>query len=76
MREKLKILRLQKELSVAEIARKFGISSSFYYKIEAGTRNPTMHLAKQIADFFDREIEELFFNQDLDEMSNKETHSA
>lgn len=71
MREKLKRLRLNKGLSVDEIADEFNISSSHYYKIEAGTRNPTMHLAKRIADYFGKEIEELFFNQKKDEMSNE-----
>jgi len=66
---KLKKLILDKGLSVDEIAGKFNISSSYYYKIEAGTRNPTMHLAKKIADFFNKEIEELFFSQEMDESS-------
>lgn len=76
MREKLKRLRLNKGLTVDEVAYKFNISSSYYYKIEAGTRNPTMHLAKRIADFFDQEIEELFFSQEVDEVSINKDQTA
>ena len=50
-------------LSVKEIAEKLEISTSFYYKIEGELRNPTLILAKKIANIFDRDVEELFFDE-------------
>ncbi len=76
MRKKLRKLRLDKGLTVDEIAGEFNISSSYYYKIEAGTRNPTMNLAKRIADFFNKEIEELFFSEEMDETSKTNDQTA
>lgn len=75
MRNKLKEVRLKKNVPVEEIALKLNISPSFYYKIEAGTRNPSIELARKIALYFEKEMEELFFNQSMDEMSRK-THTA
>lgn len=69
MRKKLKLARVRKGLSVIDISRKLGISPSFYYKIESGTRNPTINLAKEIADVLDETVENLFFNDDLDKTS-------
>ncbi|WP_411680458.1 helix-turn-helix transcriptional regulator [Clostridium thailandense] len=69
MRKNLKNARIKKEVTVAEIATLANISSSFYYKIESGLRNPTMNLAKKISDILGKDINYLFFNDALDEMS-------
>lgn len=74
MREKLKKLREDKNLTVEQLSGIFNISSSHLYKIEAGIRNPNMKLAKKMADYFETEIEEIFFDNEMDETS-KETNN-
>lgn len=66
LREKLVTARKERNLSVADIAELLGISGSFYYKIEAGTRNPTLELASRIADIFNMTVDELFCGQSGD----------
>ena len=70
----LKILRGAK--TQKEIADKLGITTSHYGFIENGDRLPSLKVAKRIADFFDKKIEDIFFdnthnkvldNQKLDE---------
>lgn len=73
MREKLKEIRLSKNLSVQEVATNLEISASHYYKIEAGIRSPNFKLAGRFAKFFDSNVDELFFEDDLDETSKKKT---
>ncbi|MGG1598522.1 helix-turn-helix transcriptional regulator [Paenibacillus naphthalenovorans] len=69
MRTVLREARKNKNMSVEDIATEVEISASFYYKIEAGIRNPTIDLAKKIADLLGRTVDELFFAPQLDEMS-------
>jgi len=64
LRVELKKSRLEKRLSVPKTARIFKISSSFYYKIESGIRNPSIKLAKDIADYFEKDMKELFLMND------------
>lgn len=73
MRENLKKARVNKGLAVAEIAMLANISPSFYYKIESGLRNPTMNLAKKISDILEKDINHLFFSNNLDKMSKGQT---
>ncbi|UOQ94064.1 helix-turn-helix domain-containing protein [Halobacillus shinanisalinarum] len=71
MRIKLKSVRLEKGLKdVDSLAGKIGISASYYYKIEKGSRNPGIDLAKKIADELDHTVDDLFLNPDLDTSSN------
>lgn len=72
MRNKMKKLREERDLSVSEIAEFLSISASHYYKIESGIRNPNFILAGKIAKFFNSNVDDLFFNKELDEMSKKE----
>jgi len=70
MRTNLRNIRLNQDYKdVEEIANSVGISASYYYKIEQGKRNPGIELAKSIADVLNHTVDELFFNQNLDEMS-------
>lgn len=71
MRKKLKHLRETRNLSVSEVAQEIGISESHYYKIESGLRNPKFTLAGKLARFFETNVDELFFEEDLDESSKK-----
>lgn len=73
MRTVLKEARKKKGLTVPDVAGKLGISASFYYKIEQGVRNPTIELAKQIADSLGSTVDDLFFADELDDSSNQQT---
>ena len=70
----LKVLR--GERTQKEIADTIGITTSHYGFIENGDRLPSLKVAKRIADFFGKKIEDIFFdnahnkmldNQKLDE---------
>lgn len=70
MRVYLKELRMNKNLSVEQMAQLLNISQSHYYKIESGVRNPNFLLAGKIASLFDCSVDEIFFGNELDKMSN------
>jgi putative transcriptional regulator len=71
MRKIMKKLREERGLSVGEMAFILGISTSHYYKLESGIRNPNFVLAGKIAKFFNSNVDELFFETKLDKASNK-----
>jgi len=54
---------------VEKFAKKVGISASYYYKIEQGKRTPGIILAKKIADTLNQTVDEIFFEQQLDDSS-------
>lgn len=76
MRHKLRASRENKKLSVQEFANMLNISSSFYYKIEQANRNPTILLAKKIADILNDTVDRLFYAEKLDETSNGTQYSS
>lgn len=62
MRTRLIQMRQKQGLSQSQVANKLGITRSFYGMIETGDRNPTLGLAKKIAEFFQVNIEDIFFD--------------
>ena len=48
MREWLKATRLEKGLRVEEVAEQVDITGSYYTMIEAGSRNPSVKVAKRL----------------------------
>lgn len=73
IRQALRQKRIQKGYrSVRKFATKLGISASYYYKIEQNKRNPTIDLAKKIADLLDDTVDNLFCSHNLDDTSNAE----
>lgn len=69
MRTNLIKLRKKKKLSVNKISQLLGISTSHYYKIESGVRNPNFILAGKIAKLFNCTVDEIFFKEILDKTS-------
>jgi len=69
MRTNLKDLRKKKKLSVKKISHMLGISTSHYYKIESGIRNPNFILAGKIAAIFNCSVDDIFFKDKLDKTS-------
>lgn len=59
---RLKHCRLKKGMDVCNIAEELKISASYYYKIEQGTRTPSIILAKKISSILEKDLDYLFFN--------------
>ena len=58
--EKLHTLRLQRGMSLRELARALGFQShSHITKVETGKRSPSLELAMQIADLFGVTVDQL-----------------
>lgn len=51
-----------------DIAKQLEITPQMLGAIERGDRTPSLLLAKKIADFYDRTIDELFFNSYRNEL--------
>lgn len=58
----LKELRERKGLNQQQLAESVGVSREYITMIESGQRNPSVNLAKKIADFFNIEWT-LFFDK-------------
>lgn len=71
MRTKLITLRKAKGLSRLDMANAINKTVSFYGKIERGTRNPGIDDAKIIADTVGSTVDELFFGDQSDVLSQK-----
>ena len=71
MTDKLIDFRFSKNKSIVDFAKMIGISHSSYYKIETGLRNPSYNfLVKFKKCFPDANIDNIFFANQLDELSN------
>lgn len=54
--------RANKKITPAEMARRLGVSRSFYHKVESGLRNPSWNFLRQFKVAFpDASIDEIFF---------------
>jgi putative transcriptional regulator len=60
-RERLRNLRLKRNLKQSEVAESVGMSCCYYGMIERGERTPILEDAKLLADFFNTTIDFLFF---------------
>ncbi|QKS73269.1 helix-turn-helix transcriptional regulator [Paenalkalicoccus suaedae] len=70
MRVKLRRKRIESgHKNVRNFVKGIGISESYYYKIEQGIRTPDIELGKKIADKLDSTVDDIFFDDDLDETS-------
>ncbi|MFB4260469.1 helix-turn-helix transcriptional regulator [Shouchella clausii] len=69
-RLKLINARKEKNLSPRQIAEMLNISMSYYYKIERGTRNPGLYLAKDISSILGQSVDDLFIEDQLPALSN------
>lgn len=71
MFEKLKKLRLERNISAEEMSKILGLETkAAYYKKESGNVKFSLLEAKKISDFFNIPIEEIFFSN---EVSTKDT---
>ena len=58
--KKLKLARVEKELSQAELAEKVGVTRQTIGLIEAGGYNPTLNLCIAICKALDKTLDQLF----------------
>ena len=67
MKNRVEQLRKEMGLSQEEFARALRVSRQTVSSIENGKDNPSLELAFQIADFFQKTIEELFLWKENDQ---------
>lgn len=66
MKNRLRVLRAEKDWSQAELAERLAVSRQTVNSIETGKYDPSLPLAMRIARLFGRPVEEIF-NDDSDE---------
>jgi putative transcriptional regulator len=64
MKNKLKVLRAERDWSQAVLAEKVGVSRQTINAIETGKYDPSLPLAFRLAHLFNLAIEEVFVPQD------------
>lgn len=57
-----KLIDCRGKISRQEVAKDLNITPQMLGAIERGDRNPSLSLAKKIADYYDLLIDEIFFN--------------
>ena len=62
MKNRLKVLRAERDWSQGDLAERLGVSRQSVNAIETGKYDPSLPLAFRIADLFDLAIEEIFLN--------------
>jgi len=60
MRNRLRVLRAERQWSQGELAERAGVSRQTIHAIEVGKYDPSLPLAFRLAAIFDLRIEELF----------------
>lgn len=63
MRQWLKNRRVEKNLTMKEVAERAGTSECFYSQIESGSRNPSVKVAKQLGEVLDVGWDKFFEEQ-------------
>ncbi len=63
MRNRLKVLRAERDWSQADLAEKLGVSRQSVNAIETGKYDPSLPLAFRIARLFDAPIEAIFSDE-------------
>ncbi len=60
MKNKLRVLRAEHELTQAELANRLGVSRQTVNALEVGKYDPSLPLAFKIAEIFNQKIEDIF----------------
>ena len=60
MKNRLKVLRAERDWSQADLAQKLNVSRQTVNALETGKYDPSLPLAFKIARLFDKHIEEIF----------------
>jgi len=67
MKNKLKVLRAERDWSQEELGKRVGVSRQAINAIERGKHDPSLPLAFKLADLFNLKIEEIFIRHDSDD---------
>ncbi|WP_042274472.1 helix-turn-helix transcriptional regulator [[Clostridium] dakarense] len=65
MRVKLKKLRIKKNLTQEELAKKIGITRAYYTNLEQGRGNPSLLLASKIKEILSYYDDDIFFEKNI-----------
>lgn len=65
---KLKLARMEKDMSQTELAKRVGVTRQTIGMVEAGDYNPTLKLCIQICRELDKTLNYLFWEDNNDEM--------
>lgn len=76
MRNRLRVLRAEREWSQADLATRLAVSRQTVNAIETGKYDPSLPLAFQIARLFALPIEAIFFPDDLTQETDRVEHTA
>lgn len=60
MKNRLKVLRAERDLSQADLARQLGVSRQTINALETGKYDPSLKLAFKVSALFEKTIEEIF----------------
>ena len=63
--KRLKIARIEKDLSQEQLAEQLGVTRQTIGLIESGSYNPTLKLCVAICKALDKTLDELFWPEDL-----------
>lgn len=61
MKNRLKVLRAERDWTQADLAEKVGVSRQTINSVEKGKYDPSLPLAFQLARFFESTIEDIFY---------------
>ena len=61
MRNRLKVLRAERDWSQADLAERVGVSRQAVTAIETGKYDPSLPLALRLARLFGQQVEQIFF---------------
>ena len=64
MKNRIKVLRAEHDLTQQDLARKIGVSRQTINAIEKGKFDPSLPLAFKLAHLFDQKIEQIFEFED------------
>lgn len=67
MKNIIKILRAEKDLTQADLAKEVSVSRQTINAIEKGKFDPSLPLAFKLSHLFKRSIEEIFQNEEADQ---------
>ncbi|NLP27156.1 MAG: helix-turn-helix transcriptional regulator [Clostridiales bacterium] len=76
MRSSLRVARLARKMTQAQVAEMARIDRASYTHIERGTRNPSMEVAQSIARVLGQTVDELFFDEDVSQRDNDDLSAA
>lgn len=65
---KLKLARMEKDMSQTELAKRVGVTRQTIGMVESGDYNPTLNLCIQICKELDKTLNDLFWEDDNNEM--------